>query len=59
MLKYSYALSPVCNLFVFFQNSYIGYEVLQKLAIPQPKQYLEVMEAVNVPLLFKSSVCLY
>jgi hypothetical protein len=25
----------------FSQNSYIGYEVLQKLAIPQPKQYLE------------------
>ncbi|KAJ1261325.1 hypothetical protein BS78_09G020700 [Paspalum vaginatum] len=25
----------------FSQNSYIGYDVLQKLAIPQPKQYLE------------------
>ncbi|KAM0911298.1 hypothetical protein ACQ4PT_013564 [Festuca glaucescens] len=25
----------------FSQNSFIGYEVLQKLAIPQPKQYLE------------------
>uniref|UniRef100_A0ACD5ZQH3 Uncharacterized protein n=1 Tax=Avena sativa TaxID=4498 RepID=A0ACD5ZQH3_AVESA len=25
----------------FSQNSYVGYEVLQKLAIPQPKQYLE------------------
>ncbi|CAL5097269.1 unnamed protein product [Urochloa decumbens] len=25
----------------FSQNSYIGYDMLQKLAIPQPKQYLE------------------
>ncbi|XP_066361700.1 E3 UFM1-protein ligase 1 homolog isoform X2 [Miscanthus floridulus] len=25
----------------FSQNSYIGYDVLQKLAIPQPKQFLE------------------
>ncbi|KAK3151521.1 hypothetical protein QOZ80_3AG0246920 [Eleusine coracana subsp. coracana] len=25
----------------FSQNSYIGYDVLQKLVIPQPKQYLE------------------
>ncbi|KAL6598610.1 hypothetical protein ACP70R_046309 [Stipagrostis hirtigluma subsp. patula] len=25
----------------FSQNSYIGYDVLQKLAIPHPKQYLE------------------
>ena len=30
--------------FFFVQNSYIGYDVLQKLAIPQPKQYLEVLE---------------
>ena len=40
------------------QNSYIGYEVLQKLAIPQPKQYLEVLDAVNIPLPFKCSSCL-
>ena len=38
-------ISLCIDLFIFFvQNSYIGYDVLQKLAIPQPKQYLEVLE---------------
>ncbi|XP_040380385.1 E3 UFM1-protein ligase 1 homolog isoform X2 [Oryza brachyantha] len=31
----------------FSQNSYIGYEVLQKLAIPQPKQYLEISRWID------------
>ena len=41
----SCVISLCIDLFIFFvQNSYIGYDVLQKLAIPQPKQYLEVLE---------------
>jgi hypothetical protein len=45
--------SPFC-----FQNSYIGYDVLQKLAIPQPKQYLEVLESVTMHLLSPLSLSL-
>ncbi|WOK93753.1 hypothetical protein Cni_G02454 [Canna indica] len=34
----------------FSQNSYIGYEVLHKLAIPQPKQYLQSRYPEGIPL---------
>ncbi|KAF6164353.1 hypothetical protein GIB67_037510 [Kingdonia uniflora] len=34
----------------FSQNSYINYEVLQKLAIPQPKQYLQSRYPEGIPL---------
>lgn len=41
------------------QNSYIGYDVLQKLAIPQPKQFLEVLEGTNMNFLLQSSLFSY
>ncbi|XP_042431571.1 E3 UFM1-protein ligase 1 homolog isoform X1 [Zingiber officinale] len=34
----------------FSQNSYIGYEVLHKLAIPQPRQYLQSRYPEGIPL---------
>ncbi|OEL20865.1 E3 UFM1-protein ligase 1-like protein [Dichanthelium oligosanthes] len=33
--------TPAVRSAIVYLNSYIGYDVLQKLAIPQPKQYLE------------------
>ena len=34
--------------FFILQNSFIGYDVLNKLAIPQPRQYLQVTKSFSI-----------